>query len=326
MPAARVALLAIWMLCACSKPREAESPLHGKWTSPLGRSHPLAGLVWDDAQRKFVIEDTVLEAVAGATFVGIGEQHDNADHHAIQARLIEWLASRGRRPGVVFEMLDRDDEVTIQQSLQTHPHDPDAVAAAADWAHSGWPSWSMYRPVFAAAVSKELPLLAGGIDRKAAMKLATEGPAAASPDLVRDYGLDRPLDGPVQESLRGEMRDAHCGLLPDSMLDGMVFVQRVRDATLADGLARSGASRGGVLIAGNGHVRRDRGVPDLIRKKNAGTFVAVGLVEVREGWTDAADYAAPFGAAELPFDYVVFTPRANDVDHCAEMRAKRAGP
>jgi len=32
------------------------------------------------------------------------------------------------------------------------------------------------------------------------------------------------------------------------------------------------------------------------------------------------DYAARFGAARLPFDYVWFTARADNVDPCARMR------
>jgi uncharacterized iron-regulated protein len=106
------------------------------------------------------------------------------------------------------------------------------------------------------------------------------------------------------------------------MLDGMVFVQRVRDATLADGLERAGTARGAVLIAGNGHVRRDRGVPSLVLRHTGVAVLAVGLLEVRNDWSHPAEYASAFGASELPFDYVVFTPRASDKDHCAEIRAK----
>jgi uncharacterized iron-regulated protein len=317
-----VALFWALVLCGCAKPQEAESPLFGKWTSPLGRTHPLAGVVWDDGRRKFVSDDALFKAVAAASFVGIGEQHDNADHHGIQARLIERITSAGRKPGVVVEMLDFEEQHIVTRMTAAHPDDPDALATAVDWNHSGWPSWAIYRPIFLATSKHRLPLFAGGADRKAAMALAAEGPAAAPPGLVRDYGLDSPPSTPVLESLRAEMRDAHCGLLPDSMLDGMVFVQRVRDAMLANGVVRAGANRGAVLIAGNGHVRRDRGVPELVRRRLNVPMLAVGLVEVHDGSTKPAEYAAAFGTAELPFDFVVFTPRTSDEDRCKEIRRK----
>ena len=57
-----------------------------------------------------------------------------------------------------------------------------------------------------------------------------------------------------------------------------------------------------MLIAGNGHVRKDRGVPwYLARMRPDARIVSVGLIEV------AAGRRRP---AELPFDYVWFTPRA----------------
>jgi hypothetical protein len=91
-----------------------------------------------------------------------------------------------------------------------------------------------------------------------------------------------------------------------------------------------------VLIAGNGHVRADRGVPlalagaaanmasiDARTPRSAVRLLTVALVEVRREWRAPAAYAAAFSASALPFDYVWFTPRASDVDHCAELRAKR---
>jgi uncharacterized iron-regulated protein len=311
-------LCVLWLIaCAPARP-----PMFAKWVSPLGREHPLAGRIWDVTHHAFVSEDALLRAAGEATFVALGEQHDNVDHHSIQARMIDALISSGRTPGVVVEMLDFDEQHIVTDMAASRPDDPDALSTAVDWDHSGWPAWRMYRPIFVAAAKKHLPLFAGGVDREAAMKLVAEGPAAAPPELVRDYGLDAPPPPAALESLRAEMRDAHCGLLPDSMLDGMVFVQRVRDATLADGLVRAGSARGAVLIAGNGHARGDRGAPALVRKRTAAAVLAVGLIEVRDGWTKPADYAAAFGAVELPFDFVVLTPRVSDQDHCDEIRRK----
>jgi len=42
-------------------------------------------------------------------------------------------------------------------------------------------------------------------------------------------------------------------------------------------------------------------------------------VEVRDEWTRPADYEAAFGGP-LPYDWVWFTPRMDDVDPCARFR------
>jgi hypothetical protein len=49
--------------------------------------------------------------------------------------------------------------------------------------------------------------------------------------------------------------------------------------------------------------------------------LAIGLLQVNAEDTSPELYAVGFQARLLPFDFVWFTPRANDVDHCAELRA-----
>jgi uncharacterized iron-regulated protein len=270
---------------------------------------------------RFVDEPTVTEEIRRARFVAVGEQHDNADHHRLEAALLD-AASRTRRPNVVFEMIDVDEQPAVDRALSEHPGDPDAIAAAVDWAHSGWPAWAMYRPVFAVAAERRLRIVGGGLDRELAHRVAHVGTAALPPELVRRFALDTPLDARTATALRDEMRDAHCGMLPEAMLDPMALIQRARDAQLAQKLAEAPAD-GAVLVAGNGHVRADRGVPRALSEAAQLTLLSVALLEVKREWQEPAAYAAAFSASTLPFDYVWFTPRASDVDHCAELRSRK---
>jgi len=78
------------------------------------------------------------------------------------------------------------------------------------------------------------------------------------------------------------------------------------------------------LVAGNGHVRIDRGVPWYIRKmlpdRAKRPLISVGHVEVVEGKTKPTDYADAIQA----YSIVVFTPRVVRPDPCEAMR-KRFG-
>ena len=71
------------------------------------------------------------------------------------------------------------------------------------------------------------------------------------------------------------------------------------------------------------------GVPlHLARRAPGRKTLAVAFVEVADGETAPESYAETFGGV-LPFDYVWFTPRFDDTDHCAELekrfRMHRAG-
>jgi uncharacterized iron-regulated protein len=292
-----------------------------RWQSPLEVGHPLAGAIWDVAAHRRIDEADLAARVRAADLVLVGETHDNPDHHTLEAALLRTFADAHAAPAVVFEMLDRQKQDTVDATLHAHPDDADALAQAVGWETSGWPAWSMYRPVFAAALAAHGPILAAGLDRGVAMRVAHDGVAALDPTLVQLFGLGEPLPVDVQGSMRREMAESHCGLLPDEALDPMVLIQRARDAMLAarmhDGVEHS---RAAFLVAGAGHVRRDRGVPAQLARAYGAKSLAVGLLQVSAQDTAPEGYAAAFDAPVLPFDFVWFTPRANDTDHCAELR------
>ena len=323
-------VLALWGT-ACSvtthtqSAHTTEAERHVAWQSTLDLDNPLVGRIWDVSQRRFVGERELRDAVVAARVVLIGEQHDNPDHHVLQARLLGELVSAGQRPAVVFEMIDVDKQPLVAQARRAHPDDPQALARALDWEHSGWPAFPLYRPVFARALRARLPILGAGIDRSAATRIVHQGVSALPNALVRTFALDQPLAPDLLAKCRQEMAEVHCGLLPPSMLDGMVLVQRARDAYLAERL-HAGIELAGraVLIAGSGHVRDDRGVPTALAAAYGTSALAIGLVEVEDGVSRPERYAANYDARRLPFGYVWFTPRANDVDHCKALRESMA--
>lgn len=317
-------LLALALLapgCATRQAPAASAIPPVQWLSKLDAENPIVGQIWDVAAGRRIDEAELRARLQVADTVLLGETHDNPDHHRLQARLVDAYGATHPSPAVVFEMLDAEQQPAVDAGLQSHPGDADALARAVDWASSGWPEWSMYRPVFEAALAAHGPILAAGLNRAAAMRVAHDGAAALDPHLVQAFGLDQPLPAGLQAAMRREMSDVHCGMLPESMLDSMVLVQRARDALLAQRLHEGVQThRAAILIAGEGHVRRDCGVPAQLERAYGARSVAVGFIAATADATTPESYAKEFGAGALPFDFVWFTPRANDVDHCAELR------
>jgi hypothetical protein len=129
-----------------------------------------------------------------------------------------------------------------------------------------------------------------------------------------------------EAALAREIGETHCGALPDSMLPGLVRAQRAATRSWPIPLARAGPA-GAVLIAGDaayGATRRaalSRGVSTAAR------IVAIAQIEVEAGKSTPQDYALTFGAAKPLYDYVLFTPRAERADPCADFprAGERAG-
>ena len=291
----------------------------GGWHAPHGREHPLAGRIWDVKAGRFVPSDAVVAALAKARYVLLGERHDNPDHHRMQTALVRALLATGRRPAVAFEMFTDDDAPAIARQLAVAPRDAAGLAGAVDWKRSGWPDWAHYQPIAQAALDFDLPIVAANLAPATARALARGQRAALAEDFAARYALDRPMPGGAHAALTAEIREAHCGHLPAERIEGMVLAQRARDATLADRMLTV-AGDGAVLIAGNGHVRNDRGVPAYLRARDPMATVAVlAPLEVRDGATRPAEYTAAFDGG-LPYDWVWFTPRTDAADPCKGFR------
>lgn len=302
--------------------RLAEEPIAPgrSWASELRRDHPLVGKIWDQRAQRFTDEATLASAVSGAEFAILGEVHDNPDHHAVQARLVAAIGA-ARRPALAFEMLEEDEQPAVDAALARDPGDPDAVARAVDWEHSGWYSFSMYRPIFAAGLKVGMPIVAANLPVKVAKDVAFQGAAALPEDVRAAVERAGPLSPEAVASWRAEMKSSHCDApMPDEILDRLSLAQRARDAQMA--LRMSGASApGAVLITGNGHARTDRAVPAVLGREAAGrAVIAVGVLEVQEQLLEPAQYAKDLGAATLPFDLVVFTPATEREDPCLALR------
>ncbi|MBZ4416898.1 ChaN family lipoprotein [Myxococcus sp. RHST-1-4] len=299
-------------------------PLPEGWQSPLHRDHPLAGRIWDVKAGRFVDEAELLRALREARFVVLGERHDQPDHHRLQAKLVRALGSGARKPVLAFEMLDVEQQPAVDASLARAPRDVDALALAVDWSRSGWPDWTLYRPVFAAGLEAGLPVVAANLPRAQVRELVKRGPEALPAPLRARLALDTPLPEDVARDMREEQDRAHCGHLPAELLGPMAQAQRARDAHLADRLLETDRGDGGVLITGNGHARTDRGAPShLARRAPERKRLSVGLLEVAPGSHEPKDYAASFSAGALPFDYVWFTPAVPQEDPCAPLRERK---
>jgi hypothetical protein len=123
-------------------------------------------------------------------------------------------------------------------------------------------------------------------------------------------------------------------MAPEAMVDAMINVQRVRDAALADALLGAASADGAVLIAGAGHVRRDRGAPIYLSRRAPEQIVlALSFAEVTNGPAQTGDPAERASQRGPGFDLVWFTPRVDDEDPCErfqheleKLRAPRPAP
>ncbi len=244
--------------------------------------------------------------VAGGVFesadvVFLGELHDNPAHHLRQAEYVAELSPTA----LVFEMLTQAQADLVTPELVA---DEAALEAALGWNASGWPDFSMYYPIFAAA--PEAAYFGAAVPRDVARAAMAEGMASAFRGDADAYGLTAVLPEGQQAEREALQLAAHCDAMPVEMLPVMVDIQRLRDAELAYSAFQAFEAHGGpvVVITGNGHARMDWGAPVYLMAAAPGLRV----MSLGQGEEDVP----PSGL----FDVVESAPEVDRGDPCAAFR------
>ena len=250
---------------------------------------------------------TPTAAPASADLLLLGEVHDSMAGHAARAAMLRTRIEAGWRPTIAMEQFDTGQQAALDAAVRDCA-DAECVVKKVAPEKSSW-TWAYYTPVIALAMEYKLPLRAANLSRGDASKIVKGGFAAAlSPELVARYQLDA-LPAALLTAQETEVRDSHCGALPETMVSPMAKAQIARDVVMAETM-RMHATTGVVLIAGNGHVRKDIAVPFWLRRDGMAPR-AVGFLE------PTSDAAA--------FDDVERIPATERPDPCAGFKAPKAG-
>lgn len=274
---------------------QASQPPLPAWQSSEGRDNAELGQILDLASGQVISPEQLIEGLAAAPRVLVGEKHDNPDHHALQLWLLRALQQRRAQGSLLLEMLQPEQQARVDALMGQAqlPHDlPKALA----W-EDGW-DWQLYGPIVREALQHPVPLLAANLS-PAEMRQAYRRPSA-----LPGTRSNAPA---VRAALLEQVKQGHCGLLPESQLPAMLAVQQQRDRRMAERLLA--APQPALLFAGAYHARKDLGVPLHLADLGAkGVSKVVLLVE-------AGEQVGP-GVA----DYVWYTAAMPEQDYCAQLR------
>ncbi len=297
----------------------------GGWLSTLDTAHVLVGKIWSVKQQRWISQADLYAELARMRFILLGETHDNPDHHRLQLAILKSITQTGAPPRMVaMEQFDIENQAAIDAAMMLPYPTAEAIADAGKLNRKGW-GWDQYRPIVDLAISQKASIRAANLSRADGRKIFSEG-LKASPVKFADGFFTSTWNTSRNKALQAELLEGHCGQLPDSMAFGMANVQRARDAIMADAMLASKPS-GAVLIAGRGHVRRDRAVPLYLQTAAPSAEISVvAFIEVVAATTSPRDYIDNIANEAEAFDYVWFTPRTARPDPCEGMNLSGLKP
>ena len=233
----------------------------------------------------------------------LGEVHDHPQQHALRAAAFRAHVEAGARPALLMEQFDRQHQAAIDLATSPGSTPPTAAAViAAGQGGAGW-KWDFYRPFIETALEYRLPIVAANVGRDEARRVMREGLVAT--------GFNPDVPAEVSGSLVRAIVASHCGMVDEATAGRMALAQVARDQQMAR-VVTAHAARGVVLLAGNGHVRNDVGVPRWLDVATRARSESIGVLEIGDDTT--------------AFDRRVFTPPHPRPDPCEAMRRPGASP
>jgi uncharacterized iron-regulated protein len=195
---------------------------------------------------------------------------------------------------LLLEMLTPQQQPRVDAVRQL-PALPKDIPGALDWS-PGW-DWSLYGPMVEFALRQTYPVLSANLDSAEIQRIYRQAPAMSG---------TRSNAATVKDELLGQIRESHCGLLPESQMPAMLAVQQQRDRRMAERLLEAPTP---ALFAGAWHVRKDVGMP--LHALDLGGHDAPVVLMLAEEGSDVKPAMA---------DYVWYTPATPPRDYCAQMR------
>jgi uncharacterized iron-regulated protein len=228
----------------------------------------------------------------------------------LRTAALRQLLANEARPAIAFEQFDQEHQRDIERARRQRPKDADYLIAQAG-GDPAW-NWNYYRPFVALALEYDLPIVAANLSRNGAMQVALHGWSVLFDARTREKLRLDALPANLRRKQEEAIAAGHCNLLPAKMVPAQARAQMARDIIIAQSI-RPYVDRGVVLLAGNGHVRRDIGVPFWLAADVARDAVSIGILERNDGSSSETTAA---------FDIYLITQPATRPDPCKGLTVR----
>jgi uncharacterized iron-regulated protein len=238
----------------------------------------------------------MMDRLAEAEVVFVGEQHDDSAAHRLELRIADELGRR--RPLVIaLEMFERDVQGPLDRYLAGSATEADFLAAARPWRN--YPT--DYRPLVELARDHGWPVVASNVPRRLASAVARGGLEALDTLTAAERGhAAASRECPEDEYYRrfvAEMGE-HPGM-DAAAIHRIYLAQCLKDETMAQAVVERLAP-GALTLHLNGAFHSDHrlGIVPRVERRRPGTRVlVVSLVRAER----------PLRPDSVPGDFVVYT-------------------
>ena len=264
------ALLLFLPACSSAKKEgEEEKKRVHDLPAPLTSELPSGDIVRTSRRAAF---SDMIDDLAEADVVYVGESHTDKEHHLVQLRVIEYLHTRGRLHAIGMEMFQRRFQDVLDAYTQGRI-DEQALIEGTEYKQRWGYDFALYRPILEFARKWRLPVIALNVEQEIRKKVSAGGIEA----LTEEERATLPAITPGPKAHRTYLKRTYQGHLKkgekfdQAKFDRFYTVMCLWDAVMADSVVRwyRAAPKDAqvVVLAGTGHMRYRYGIPDRVRNR-----------------------------------------------------------
>ena len=265
-----IAVLGVWCSAvpfACA--RELPPTLRDRPAAPL--SQAIAPHIVDLQRQQSQSPAAVLDRLAAADVVYLGEVHDRAADHRIQLEILQAL--RSRRPLIIgMEMFQRPFQAALDDYIAGRIPEPELVKRT-EYTTRWRFDWELYAPILRFARQHQLPVVALNPPGDVVRTVARQGLEGLK-DRDRQW-IPAPAEIRLEpESYRERLRQLydsfHHSQGNTASFDRFFLAQVVWDETMAEQVAialKQSPDSLIVVLAGQGHILYRDGIPQRVARR-----------------------------------------------------------
>ncbi len=214
--------------------------------------------------------DAMVDRLMAGRVVYVGEMHDQALHHAFQAKVLEAVVARAQGPVALgLEMFFRPFQPVLDAYVKGEI-DEATMLERTEWKTRWGFGWEMYAPMLRLCREKRLPVIALNAPKEITRTVSKKGLDGLTPEQRATLPtLD--LNDAEHRAFVKEAFGAHGASMPPETFEkfytSMVIWDEVMSSSVASWLEQAGPGAIMVVVAGNGHIENRWGIPGRAERK-----------------------------------------------------------
>jgi uncharacterized iron-regulated protein len=226
-----------------------------------------------NCKKQIIRRSQLLQQLAKAKVVYLGETHDNEEDHRLQLEIIQQLQKKNSKLVIALEMFQRPYQAIVNDYLAGKIDEQELLDKSEYKKRWGYP-WQYYAPIAQFAKAKKLPVLALNTPTEITRLVAKNGLDSLTPEQSKFI--------PPCSEIRtdsAEYRQLMLGIFQQHQADAkgnsagfekFFQAQVLWDETMAEAIAKFIQSNPGyqvVVLVGQGHIVYNYGIPSRVARR-----------------------------------------------------------